>query len=68
MDEGMPQAVKIRVGHILRKAAEIVGSRAQLAMHLGTDPHTLKEWIDGISDCPDEIVYRAVDIVVKLRS
>jgi hypothetical protein len=68
MDEGAPQAVNVRVANILRKAAEIVGSRAQLATHLGTDSHTLKEWIDGISNCPDEIVYKAVDIVVKLKS
>jgi hypothetical protein len=45
-----------------------VGSRAQLAAYLGTEPRILKEWIDGLSNCPDEIVYKAVDIVVKLRS
>jgi hypothetical protein len=67
-DEGTPQAVEVRVAHILRKAAEIVGSRAQLAARLGIEPLVLKEWIDGISNCPDEIVYKAVDIVVKLKS
>lgn len=58
----------MRVSNILRKATEIVGSRAQLAAYLGTEPRILKEWIDGLSNCPDEIVYKAVDIVVKLRS
>jgi hypothetical protein len=67
-DEETPQEVKVRVAHILRKAAEIVGSRAQLATHLGTEPRILKGWIDGVSNCPDEIVYKAVDVVVKLRS
>jgi hypothetical protein len=67
-DEGTPQEVKVRVANILRKAAEIVGSRAQLATYLGTEPRILKEWIDGLSNCPDETVYKAVDIVVKLRS
>lgn len=68
LDGETPQEVRVRVAHILRKAAEIVGSRAQLAAHLETEPRTLKEWIDGTSNCPDEIVYKAVDIVVKLRS
>jgi hypothetical protein len=68
IEEETPQAVKVRVAHILRKAAEIMGSRAQLAMHLGTEPRILKEWIDGLSNCPDDVVYKAVEIVVKLKS
>jgi DNA-binding transcriptional regulator YdaS (Cro superfamily) len=66
--EGRPQEVKVRVATILRKAAEIVGSRAHLARYLEIEPHILKEWIDGVSDCPDEIVYKAVEIVLKLKS
>jgi hypothetical protein len=66
--EGRPQEVKARVANILRKAVEIAGSRAYLARHLEIEPHILKEWIDGVCDCPDEIVYKAVEIVLKLKS
>jgi hypothetical protein len=66
-NEGTPQEVQVRVANILRKAAEIVGSRAHLAAHLGTEPRILKEWIDGLSDCPDETIYKAVEIVLKLK-
>jgi DNA-binding transcriptional regulator YdaS (Cro superfamily) len=66
-NEARPQEAKVRVANILRKAVEIMGSRAQLAAHLGTEPRILKEWIDGVSDCPDETIYKAVEIVLELK-
>jgi hypothetical protein len=65
-DDGRPRAVKEQVADILRKAAAVAGSRHELARRLGVEPHLITEWIACISDCPDDLVKKAAEIVVGL--
>jgi hypothetical protein len=62
--EGRPKEVRDQVSSILRRAVEALGSHAHLAMELGVTRRALDEWIDGVSDCPDEIVNMAVEIII----
>jgi DNA-binding transcriptional regulator YdaS (Cro superfamily) len=65
-NEGRPRAVKEQAADILRKATQIAGGRTELARRLGVEPHLIAEWTACISDCPDEVVKRAAEIVVGL--
>ena len=49
----------------MRRAQKVVGSREALARHLNVEPHLIGEWIAGISDCPDDKVDRAVELIVE---
>lgn len=62
--DGRPDAVREQVSKIMRQAQVIAGGREALAKHLGVEPFLVAEWIGKISDAPDEIVDRAVDLLI----
>ena len=47
----------------LKRAAEIVGGDAQLALQLGVTPDRLSHWIDGVTPLPTYIFFRVVDLI-----
>lgn len=47
----------------LKRAAEIVGGREQLALHLNVVPSHLELWIDGVEPTPPHIFLKAVDLI-----
>jgi hypothetical protein len=47
----------------LKRAAEILGGRAQLAVHLRVVPSHLELWIDGTEPTPPDIFLKAVDLI-----
>jgi hypothetical protein len=48
----------------LRRAAEIAGSEEALALLIRVTPSHLALWLEGVSDVPDGVFLRAVDIVL----
>ena len=47
----------------LKRAAEIVGGREQLALHLNVLPSHLALWMDGAQPTPQDIFLKAVDLI-----
>lgn len=47
----------------LKRAAEIVGGREQLALHLNVVPSHLALWMDGEEPTPQHIFLKAVDLI-----
>jgi DNA-binding transcriptional regulator YdaS (Cro superfamily) len=62
--DGRPDAVREQSAKILRAAQERAGGREALAGLLGVAPHLVGEWIAKIADAPDEIVNRAIDLLI----
>jgi hypothetical protein len=56
--DGRPTEVREQVAKVLRRALDMAGSRHQLGLSLGVAPDLLDDWLDGVSDCPDEIVHK----------
>lgn len=48
----------------VRRAAEIVGGIEALSAQLGVHPGILEGWMAGTNPVPQDIFFRAVDIVV----
>lgn len=48
----------------VERAAEIAGSRAQLARYLGVQPTLVEAWIEGALDVPGLAFLKVVEIVV----
>jgi hypothetical protein len=65
--DGRPDAVRTQVANVLRAAQKICGSRELLAKRLKVEPHLVGEWIARLSDCPDEIVHEAVEVILESR-
>jgi DNA-binding transcriptional regulator YdaS (Cro superfamily) len=47
----------------LKRAAEIVGGKEQLALHLNVVPSHLALWMDGAQPTPQHIFLKAVDLI-----
>ena len=45
------------------KAASLCGGIEALALRLGTDPQTLRKWIDGAVPVPAHIFVRASELI-----
>lgn len=65
--DARPEEVRSQVAAIFRGAGEIIGSRMRLADHLGVPPEALADWINMISDAPDEAVRAALEIILESR-
>jgi len=50
---------------VLRRAVEIAGGEAELALRLEVSPHRLSAWLDAHAPLPHAIFLRAVDIVLE---
>ena len=52
----------------LRRAAEIVGGRAQLRKCLNVSAICLAAWMAGLDAAPNEVFLKAVDIIMDNRA
>jgi len=52
----------------LRRAAEIVGDRAQLRKCLNVSAICLAAWMAGLDAAPNEVFLKAVDIIMDNRA
>ena len=59
-----PLAVREQVTKIMLKAQRIAGGREQLAQRLGVEPHLIGEWLARRSDAPDDVVQKALDVIL----
>jgi DNA-binding transcriptional regulator YdaS (Cro superfamily) len=50
---------------VLRRAVEIAGGEAELALRLEVSPHRLSTWLDAHAPIPHAVFLRAVDIVLE---
>jgi len=48
----------------VQRAAEIAGGVAALAVYLKLSPVTVKAWINGVVEVPQEYFLKVVDIIV----
>lgn len=60
-----PKEIREQTSRILRAAEKIAGNREALADALGVQPYLVAEWIAGLSDAPDQVVARAVEMIVE---
>ena len=65
--ETRPKAVREQVAKVFRAAQKIAGGREALARQLGVEPGLLAEWIAMQSDAPDDLVHKAVGIILDDR-
>jgi DNA-binding transcriptional regulator YdaS (Cro superfamily) len=61
----MPRNTKSR---ILARARQIVGDHEKLARQLQVSAVHLANWIDGVTQTPDEVFLKAVDIILAERA
>jgi hypothetical protein len=57
----MPRDTKPR---ILARARQIVGDHEKLARQLQVSPFHLANWIRGVTQAPEDVFLKAVDIVL----
>jgi hypothetical protein len=50
---------------VLRRAVEIAGGEAELALRLEVSPHRLSAWLGAHAPLPHAVLLRAVDIVLE---
>ncbi len=50
---------------VLRRAVEIAGGEAELALRLEVSPHRLTTWLGAHAPLPHAVFLRAVDIVLE---
>lgn len=58
----MDTAVRTRT---LRRAAEILGGRAELRKYLNVSAICLAAWMSGLDTAPTDVFLKAVDIIME---